>query len=253
MAENISSSVLLHFTKSMDCLKGILKNGFFPRYCPEYTLEPGDRRAASQRRPPMHAVPMVSFCDLPMSLIRKHLSEYGPYGIGVAKAWGLKSGVAPVIYTHQRAQTRRPVSRLTARAVRMGDEGAASDLKLLAAYTKPFLGPAWRERTRPRYQPRVRFYDEREWRYVPRLRGSDLFLRWADYHDTSKRASLHEGLEKLALPVHPDFIMYLILPDERSENNVMELHDCLMALYDRKDAILVTSTIMTVDCIHEDI
>ena len=80
-----------------------------------------------------------------------------------------------------------------------------------------------------------------------------MFLRWAAYHDTSKRASLHEGLEKLALPVHPDFIMYLILPDERSENNVMELHDCLMALYDRKDAILVTSTIMTVDCIHEDI
>ena len=35
MAENVSSSVLFHFTRSMDSLKGILKNGFFPRYCLE--------------------------------------------------------------------------------------------------------------------------------------------------------------------------------------------------------------------------
>lgn len=57
----------------MDHLKGILKDGFFPRYCPEYTLDPVDRKAASKRRPPMRAAPMVCFCDLPLSLIRKHL------------------------------------------------------------------------------------------------------------------------------------------------------------------------------------
>jgi Putative abortive phage resistance protein AbiGi, antitoxin len=253
MAENVSSSVLFHFTKSMDCLKGILKNGFFPRYCLEYSLEPGDRKTASKRRPPMYAVPMVCFCDLPMSLIHKHLKEYGPYGIGLDKAWGLKSGVAPVIYTHRKAQTRQPIIHLTTKAVRTGDEKAANDLKVLAAYTKPFVGPAWRERARPRFQTRVRFYDEREWRFVPRVRGSDLFLSWKDYKDTSKRRSLHKNFEKLALAIQPDFIMYLILPYERSENNVMELHDYLMTLYTRKDAILVTSTIMTEDCIQEDV
>jgi hypothetical protein len=186
MAENVSSSVLFHFTRSLDCLKGILKNGFFPRYCLEYTLEPGDRRAASKRRPPMHAVPMVCFCDLPMSLIGKHYEKYGPYGIGLDKAWGLKNGVAPVIYTHRRAQTRQPILRLTSIAVKTGNEKAEKDLKVLAAYTKPFVGPAWRERNRPRFQPGVRFYDESEWRYVPRVRGSDLFLSWKDYKDTSK-------------------------------------------------------------------
>jgi len=196
---------------------------------------------------------MVCFCDLPISLIHEHLNAYGPYGIGLDKDWGRKSGVAPVIYTHRRAQTRQPILRLTTKAVRAGDERAANDLKVLAAYTKPFVGPAWRARKRPRFQSTVQFYDEREWRYVPRLRGSDLFLRWKDYNDASKRNSLHRDLEKLALPVHPDFIMYLILPFQRSENNVIELHNYLMALYSREDAILVTSTIMTKDRLQKDV
>jgi hypothetical protein len=69
----------------MDDLKSILKHGFFPHYCPEYTLDPVDRKAASKGNPPMRAVPLVCFCDLPLSLIGKHLDEYGNFGIGLKK------------------------------------------------------------------------------------------------------------------------------------------------------------------------
>src|SRR6266478_4328295 len=128
MSENISSNVLFHFTRSMAGLKGILKNGFFPRFCPEYTLDPDDRKAVSKRRHPMRAAPMVCFCDLPLSLIRKHLKEYGNFGIGLDKKWGLENRVAPVTYTHSRAQTRQPVLRLTAKASKSKDAIAANDL-----------------------------------------------------------------------------------------------------------------------------
>jgi hypothetical protein len=57
----------------------------------------------------MYAIPMVCFCDLPLSLIKKHVEEYGGYGIGLNKTWGVKNGVAPVIYTHSRAKTRPSV------------------------------------------------------------------------------------------------------------------------------------------------
>ena len=77
--------------------------GFSLAIVSRYSLEPGDGKAASKRRAPMYAVPMVCFCDLPMSLIDKHLKEYGPYGIGLDKGWGLKNGVAPVTYTHRSA------------------------------------------------------------------------------------------------------------------------------------------------------
>ena len=111
----------------------------------------------------MRAGAMVCFCDLPLSLIGKHREEYGKFAIGLRKDWGLKNGVAPVIYTHSKAQTRPPVLRLTVKAPASHDKTLANDdLDILAAYTKPFRGPGWRSQ---RYQPRVRFYDEREWRY----------------------------------------------------------------------------------------
>jgi hypothetical protein len=100
----------------MHNLKGILKNGFSPRYCLEYTLDSTDRIAASKRQPPCYSIPMVCFCDLPLSLIRKHLDEYGGFGIGLRKSWGVKHGVEPVFYTHSKGQTRRPMLRLTTRA-----------------------------------------------------------------------------------------------------------------------------------------
>ncbi len=47
------------------------------------------------------------------------------------------------------------------------------------------------------------------------------------------------------------------MPYDKGENNILELHDYLMRLYarrySRKDAILVTSAIMTDDCIRDDV
>jgi hypothetical protein len=31
---------------------------------------------------------MVCFCDLPLSLIGKHLDEYGDFAIGLERHWG---------------------------------------------------------------------------------------------------------------------------------------------------------------------
>ena len=36
---------------------------------------------------------------------------HGNFGIGLEKKWGIRHGVAPVIYTHSKAKTRPPVAR----------------------------------------------------------------------------------------------------------------------------------------------
>ena len=183
MSETISSSALFHITGKIDHIKSILAEGFFPHYCPEYTLDGADRKAARSGCHPMYAIPMVCFCDLPLSLIKKHLREYGMYGIGLDKTWGVRNGVAPVIYTHSKAKTRPSVSRLVTGAPAANADQASTDMKYLAAYSKPFEGAAWRN---DRREKQVRFYDEREWRYVPTDPGAaPLFLRWNDYDDMS--------------------------------------------------------------------
>ena len=126
-------------------------------------------------------------------------------------------------------------------------------MKYLAAYSKPFEGPAWRKHRR---EKKVRFYDEREWRYVPPNPGTvPLFLPWDDYNDVPNRRKLERKLKKQnTLPVGPDDVMYLILPPKENEQNVIDLHDFLMRLYhQRRDGILVSTTIMTTDCIEGDI
>jgi len=250
MSENISSNVLFHFTKSMGNLKSILKNGFYPRYCAEYTLDPADRRAAYRRKHPMRAAPMVCFCDLPLSLILRHLKTYGPFGIGLTKQWGLRSRVTPVIYTHREAPTLRPILRLAAKADKETDSTAASNSRLLATYTKPLVGPAWRN-GRLTKKP-VRFYDEREWRYVPVVREDEpLFLNRDHYTRPNITKALHRRFRKeYALPIHPDDIQYLIVPND---GHILALHKYLKRLYTPKDAVLVTTAIMTIDCIHEDV
>ena len=196
---------------------------------------------------------MVCFCDLPMSLIQKHLKQYGSFGIGLEKEWGVKNGVAPVIYTHSKAKTRPPVSRLVAGAPSAYGDQMSRDMSYLAAYSKPFRGRAWRNNQVQKKT--VRFYDEREWRYVPGIpwRGP-LFLGWKEYNNIPARNKLHRGLEEQnSLVIPPDAIQYLILPFEKDEENVLELHEYLMKLYPRRDALVVTTTIMTDNCIKEDI
>jgi hypothetical protein len=142
----------------------------------------------------MRAGAMVCFCDLPLSLIGKHREEYGKFAIGLRKDWGLKNGVAPVIYTHSKAQTRPPVLRLTVKAPASHDKTLANDdLDILAAYTKPFRGPGWRSQ---RYQPRVKFYDEREWRYVPTAQNEKpLFIGWETYQEALKESQTSQPLQ----------------------------------------------------------
>ena len=241
----------------MKNLRSILRDGFFPHYCSEYSLEPKDTWSASRFRPPISAVPMVSFCDLPLSLIGKHLKRYGSYGIGLEKSWGTRNGVAPVIYTHSKAKTRPAVARLTNRARKHCDRATLKDLMFLAAYTKLFEGHAWRN---GRVQKKkVRFYDEREWRYVPSIIGFEpMFLPFEDYEDIPRRTALHKILQKKhSLEIPPDVIQYLVVPYDKDESNILELHDFIMRLYgrlySRKDAVLVSTTIMTDDRIKEDI
>jgi len=102
---------------------------------------------------------MVCFCDLPLSLIRKHLDEYGQFGIGLDKQWGIRNGVTPVFYMQDQSQIYISLSNRIWAARDQNDSKAKNDLEMLIAYTKPFHGDAWRG---GESKLGVHFYDERE-------------------------------------------------------------------------------------------
>src|SRR5207248_1852791 len=65
--------------------------------------------------PLVAAVPMVSFCDIPLSQTHYHLDVYGCYGLGLTKRWGLRKGISPVMYTYPGAESTAPVFRAAIR------------------------------------------------------------------------------------------------------------------------------------------
>jgi hypothetical protein len=90
----VSSNTLFHFTDSAENLIRILENDFLPRFCLEELelFRKGDTPLIDM------AIPMVCFCDLPLSNIGEQLSAYGNYGIGMSKEWGIRQGINPVLY-----------------------------------------------------------------------------------------------------------------------------------------------------------
>lgn len=84
------SSNLFHFTKSINYLKEILREGFRPRYCIE---------DLGYINIDFFAFPMTCFCDIPISRISEHTAFYRDYGVGMTKEWGLKNHLVPLIYT----------------------------------------------------------------------------------------------------------------------------------------------------------
>src|SRR5229473_2461542 len=93
-SRGLSANTLFHFTSSLDNLINILTNEFHPNFCLE--------NLSTLLKDPIleMAIPMLSFCDIPLSQTGFHLSVYGDYGIGLTKSWGKQNGISPVLYTY---------------------------------------------------------------------------------------------------------------------------------------------------------
>lgn len=88
------TSSLFHYT-SFNTLKKILEEGIFPNYCREDLSHDEITRWNF-----ILGIPMVSFCDIPLTRTNDFRSRYGNHAIGLNKQWGIKKGINPVFYVH---------------------------------------------------------------------------------------------------------------------------------------------------------
>jgi hypothetical protein len=159
----LSANSLFHFTSTKDALYGILNQTFRLFYCKEEFTLGG--------KPFSVRVPMVSFCDIPLSAIKNHINSYGSYGLGLSKDWGKREKLNPVLYVEQDSLLSRSCERALNRFVlEEGKTKEVTDADRLAVldllrYIKNYQGDL--KRSDGAYTPDYRFSDEREWRYVP--------------------------------------------------------------------------------------
>lgn len=84
------TSSVFRFSNDYKSLLKVLQTGIIPNYCGE-NLSYDDTEFYV-------GIPMVSFCDIPITLLDEHNKKYGNYGIALKKDWALKNSINPIMY-----------------------------------------------------------------------------------------------------------------------------------------------------------
>lgn len=249
----LSPNTLFHFTPSLDNLLGILKDTFYPRYCyDEFDLTDNNPQPFIE-----DAIPMVCFCDIPLSLLMNHIDTYGQYGLGMTKEWGLRKGLNPVIYFNKNSHLATRFGELTNNLL-WKRTLAGQAVNEIMGYIKPYEGTLYRNGRD--VKKNVRFYDEHEWRYVPDIsilndRGIETFLQRHMYLNQTalREANDKLGMEATKLSFNAEDIKYIIIEDEDQINIMIKrVRDIKGSRYDEDTVDKLASRIITVRQIKED-
>jgi hypothetical protein len=269
----ISSNTLFHFTSKIENVINILEEEFRPHFCLEdlniITPDIGPREELES------AIPMVCFCDIPLSQARIHMETYGKYGIGLSKEWGKLNKICPMLYVHENSAIPFGVRKMLENGIDFflmdnvhidmpltnieniakivsGLERIVSGLDRIESFIKPYEGRLWRD---GKYIPsKIRFYDEREWRFVPELPEdfSSSRLTKAEFLDEKKKKSANEKLrENCVLKFEPLDIKYIIV---QKENEIIDIIKKIEGIekYDDNQKRLLCSRVISSEQILED-
>ncbi|MEO6547890.1 MAG: abortive infection system antitoxin AbiGi family protein [Ferruginibacter sp.] len=165
-----SANSIYHYTPELAYLFNILRDGFYPSYCKEEIV--------LDSKTMKFAVPILSFCDLPLSQVKEDMQKYGEYAIGLNMEWAVRYGLNPVIYLEERSILNREMMNLLNFAQKTSHETFSEKKIEESAYKnycsaisilqslKNYKGVLERKEKGPQ---NVKFYDEREWRFTPQI------------------------------------------------------------------------------------
>lgn len=240
----ISSETLFHFTTKAEYLFKVLENGFVPRYYPEIIDVEGVKKAE-------YAIPMVCFCDIPLSQIKNHIETYGKYGIGMSSSWAKKSKLNPVIYLENDSQlTNSIVSEIKSISKQRKEQIEKHKAFNIFRYIKKYQGDFKRAN---KVIKNVKFYDEREWRYVPKVDSKIKFwINETDFKNEILVAESNDNLKEFSLDFDISDIKYVIIKDETEISNMIRSLKRIKSKYNADEIELLISKIITTEQINND-
>lgn len=241
------SHTLFHFTKSRDTLKLILKNGFWPRYCLE------DIEWMGEEDHSYIAYPIVCFCDIPLSRIQEHVGFYGNFGLGLTKEWAESNGLNPIMYVSPGNNVSESFDNLNTYFGKLGKEDigpAKITMRYLYSYTKPLVGsmvvdgkPVQKE-----------FYQESEWRYVPKNDEIEEYLVKSEYDDKDYlKQSNEKTKEHCRLHFTPRDIKYIFVKSDSDIPNVINFIQAELDHFPSADLKVLMSRVTSLESISNDV
>jgi hypothetical protein len=151
----ISSKSLFHFT-SFENLMSILE-------CMYFQVNYSKEQFVYRQNILTYYIPIVSFCDIPLTQTREHIEEYDGFSIGLTNEWAIGHGLNPVFYINESVLT---VTFENLIGSLKNNDIATGAFEHAFSFMKPFKG---KNIKKPGAEEKV-FYNEREWRFVPYVR-----------------------------------------------------------------------------------
>jgi hypothetical protein len=265
---NISADCIFHFTEKKENIVSILRNGFLPTYCIE-NVDFAANEKYSGFAPAEIAIPMVCFCDIPLSQIERHVKNYGGYAIGLTKGWGERNGINPVLYELPDSNPIKIIRDCLNISIPFvfdqnigGDESGkrlndiGNKLIFFFKYLKPYKGKRWDGKGFSGDE--IRFYNEREWRYIPDFyemekKGVKLFLKADEYLNKNLKADCNSKLQsefKLVFSIKD--IKYVIVDNEDEIHDIISEIEAIEGNFDVPERKLLLTKILSLDRLKED-
>lgn len=268
----VSSEALFHFTKSRNSLENILIEKFKVSYCKE-TYELANIPSGNLY------FPMISFCDLPIGLTKEHIDKYGNFAIGMTKEWGIKHKLNPVLYLENNSNVTNEINnqfnnldsilnsleKLIMDGKQLTDEKKDNFKSIIESIGKNFNSHKTLLRFIKNYQGDLirenktykdyKFYDEREWRFVPNIDSENIKWKldqkeYEEYRGKGKKKTL---LSSPILEFDSNDIKYLIVKSNRDIPPLIRKIRSINKLCASSDeADILITKILTVDSLNTD-
>jgi len=242
----VSANTLFHFT-SIKGLTGILSSIGF--YC-QYSDEHFENILPSKSQYRFTYIPMTSFCDLTIMQLANdsvHRKDFGEFGIGLTKEWGIRNGVSPVMYVHKESEQTKRLERLINAMKdfrkRTNDDETIGNIEQemidSIKYIKPYTGN-WQKGKRKRNK--ITFYNEREWRYSPLL-NEHAVLSGVIKENRTETKKINEALKKKILKFEVKDVKFIIIKSKEDIPVLVEAIKGLQEISDTEKNELITKII----------
>jgi hypothetical protein len=229
--EHLSANTLFNFTKEFTYLKSKIENRFKPRLVLE--------NYAPLNIPIEKAIPMVCFCDIRLSDILIHIEEYGDYGIGLKKEWGINKKLNPLVYVPSEHSF---IIELFSKLV---NKDSQKDAAKFFINFKPYAGE--------QNGKNRNFYNEREWRFVPDVDIDTYSLDKQDFEITDKREKINSHFfddSEKGLDFGFNDIKYIVLKNPSEKQDIVDVIVDVFSVKEvdvYKNIIIITKEIIEKD------
>ncbi len=217
-----SANILCNYMRKAEYLYKAIKNlALMPRYFEEKMdyLNVGGFTSI--------AFPMICFCDIPLSKVASHMSEYGSYGIALKKHKFINKDIQPISYLNTNSRLCNDFTEALQKL--FGSERIPKEWEIIPnailsqlLYTKPISGIMKRVGYRSQ---KMLFQDECEWRYIPENLGDYPLFIPVEYLNDKGIKKYSDALNKRKetwLRFDVKDIEYIIVPDEREAGNLID-------------------------------